>query len=100
MVSKPANQAERTFFKVAWGGGVGVAILTIIVIFGWWGGAKSTKPVEPFPKISVPGAPEAATIVSPPSAACSGATDGAKPISVLGGPAHHRGQCRQLSPHR
>lgn len=36
MVSKPSKQAERTFFRVAWGGGIGVVTLTaIIVVFGW-----------------------------------------------------------------
>lgn len=40
MVSRPAAQAERTFVKVACGGGIGVLVLMVIVVFGWWGDAK------------------------------------------------------------
>lgn len=46
MVRKPASQAERTFFKVAYGGGLWVAVLAAIVIFGWWGDTKSAKTAE------------------------------------------------------
>lgn len=47
MVSRPAAQAERTFFKVACGGGIGVLVLMVIVIFGWWGDAKRSAVISP-----------------------------------------------------
>jgi hypothetical protein len=47
MVSQPAAQAERTFFKVACGGGIGVLVLMVIVIFGWWGDAKRSAVIAP-----------------------------------------------------
>ncbi|MCO3284213.1 hypothetical protein MMZ75_07705 [Pseudomonas aeruginosa] len=46
MVSKPANQSERTFFRVAWGGGIGIAALTAIVIFGWWDNSTKNKVID------------------------------------------------------
>lgn len=58
MVSKPATQAELTFFRVAWGGCIGVAALTTIVIFGWRGDVRSTiVPVHP-PTMQEQGASE------------------------------------------
>lgn len=65
MVSKPAKQAERTFFKVAYGGGLGVAVLTAIVIFGWWGGTKSAKTAELKPDAPALEAPGNARVVAP-----------------------------------
>ncbi|AZC90075.1 hypothetical protein J1G36_25515 [Pseudomonas carnis] len=63
MVDRPAAQAERTFFKVAWGGGVGVFALMVIVVFGWWGEAKRSviiAPSSPEPTHLVPQAANAA----------------------------------------
>lgn len=37
MVISPSMQVERTFVRVAWGGSIGIVLLTVIVIFGWWG---------------------------------------------------------------
>lgn len=75
MVSRPARHAERTFFKVACGGGAGVAILMAIVIFGWWGGAKRSEPI-------VPSSPKAAQMI-PQSA---GSVDSEDVAEAIAGP--------------
>lgn len=49
MVNTPARKAERTFFGVAWGGGLGVAALTFVVVFGWWSNANNTQTVNKLP---------------------------------------------------
>ncbi|CAI06383.1 hypothetical protein ebA514 [Aromatoleum aromaticum EbN1] len=88
MVSKPANRAERTFFKVAWGGGVGVAVLTAIVIFGWWGrGAATVKTVEPSPEIPARAVPDATSDVGRSSAASGSAADDGNRKDVSSEPA-------------
>lgn len=74
MVSKPANRAEDTFSKVAWGGGIGVAVLTAVVIFGWWGGTKNTKTTELTPKVPALVASGGARAMDQPSADSGAAT--------------------------
>lgn len=65
MVSRPAAQAERTFFQVAWGGGVGVLVLLVIVAFGWWGDAKRSANIAPSSAEASSVAPQAASAVVP-----------------------------------
>lgn len=81
MVSKPANQAESTFFKVAWGGGLGVAVLTAIVIFGWWHRAISAEAVVIPPEIPVQVAPGVSSATGEPMAVSNGDAD-AKPAAA------------------
>lgn len=87
LVSNPANQAERTFFKVAWGGGVGVAVLTAIVILGWWGGATSTETAGPPAEMTERLVPEATSTADRSPAASGGAASDAKPRAFPGQPA-------------
>ena len=66
MVSRPAAQAERTFFKVACGGGIGVLVLMVIVVFGWWGDAKRSVIIAPSSAETTQVVPQGASAVAPP----------------------------------
>lgn len=66
MVSRPAAQAERTFFKVACGGGIGVLVLMVIVVFGWWGDAKRSVVIAPASPEVTHVVPQAPGAVVPP----------------------------------
>lgn len=65
MVSRPAGRAERTFFRVAWGGGIGVVVLMAIVIFGWWGDVKRSVIIEPSSSHAIQAAPQADSVAAP-----------------------------------
>jgi hypothetical protein len=74
MVSRPAAQAERTFFKVACGGGIGVLVLMVIVVFGWWGDAKRSVVIAPSSPEPTHLVPQAANAVGPQAAGGLGKT--------------------------
>lgn len=90
MVSKPSAQAERTFFRVAWGGGIGIsALTTIVVVFGWGADTRSTNISTPSPATQAQSTPEAIKSLSLTDVSNDEAKDNIIPKSL---------PCKEASP--